>query len=66
MFQIWSGIMFLNLNLNHIRYEKSFVSAPLQINIRCKSAAQLDDKNVPDQKHMGESVNKVDNYNIGL
>ena len=32
-----------------IRYEKSFVSAPLQINIHYESAAQLAVKNVPER-----------------
>ena len=32
-----------------IRYEKSFVSAPLQINIHYESAAQLAVKRVPER-----------------
>jgi hypothetical protein len=32
-----------------IRYEKSFISAPLQINIHYESAAWLRTKNVPDR-----------------
>ena len=45
MEQVFGG----GLPFHTIRYEKSFVSAPLQIHIHYESAVYLADKNVPDR-----------------